>query len=260
MESKLLEGDTALVTGAASGIGRGIAVALAREGARVVLADFDAGRGEQVAGMLRGEGHDARFVPADLSTKDGPAGLCEHVLDAVGPLSIFVHCASPRRFESDTVLAVTDAVWDQMLAVNLRAGFVLARECAREMIAHAVRGRMLFVTSLHADTPRNLPHYSAAKAGETMVMKELARALGPHGIRVNSIAPGAIPGGGFDASAAGVDHLVRCTSLRRLGTADDIAGMAVALLCDRFSRYVTGTTVVVDGGLALHNWIEPPQL
>jgi NAD(P)-dependent dehydrogenase (short-subunit alcohol dehydrogenase family) len=119
---------------------------------------------------------------------------------------------------------------------------------------------MLFVTSLHADSPRNLPHYSAAKAGETMVMKELARALGPHGIRVNAIAPGAIPGGGFDAGGAGIDRLVRCTSLRRLGTPEDIADMAVALLADRFSRYVTGTTVVVDGGLALHNWIEPAEL
>jgi NAD(P)-dependent dehydrogenase (short-subunit alcohol dehydrogenase family) len=93
-----------------------------------------------------------------------------------------------------------------------------------------------------------------------MVMKELARALGPHGIRVNAIAPGAIPGGGFDAKGVGMERLTQATSLRRLGTPEDIAGMAVALLCDRFSAYVTGTTVAVDGGLALHNWIEPPEL
>jgi NAD(P)-dependent dehydrogenase (short-subunit alcohol dehydrogenase family) len=105
-----------------------------------------------------------------------------------------------------------------------------------------------------------LPHYSAAKAGQTMVVKELAKALGPHGIRVNAIAPGAIPGGGFDASGAGIERLIRCTSLRRLGTPEEIAGMALALLVDRFSAYVTGTTVVVDGGMALHNWIEPPEL
>jgi NAD(P)-dependent dehydrogenase (short-subunit alcohol dehydrogenase family) len=195
-----------------------------------------------------------------LAASGGPSGLFRQVLDAVGTPSILVHSASPRRVESDHILAVSDAVWDQMLAVNLRAGFVLARESAREMIAHGVRGRMLFVTSLHAHTPRNLPHYSAAKAGETMVVKELAKALGPHGIRVNAIAPGAIPGGGFDAGAAGIDRLTRCTSLRRLGTAEDIAGMALALVADRFSRYVTGTTVVVDGGLALHNWIEPAEL
>jgi NAD(P)-dependent dehydrogenase (short-subunit alcohol dehydrogenase family) len=120
-----------------------------------------------------------------------------------------------------------------------------------------IKGRILFMTSLHAESPRNLPHYSASKAGQTMVMKELARAYGPHGIRVNAIAPGAIPGGGFDANATGVERLTACTSLGRLGTPDDIAGMALALVCDRFSAYVTGTTVVVDGGLALHNWIEP---
>ena len=113
---------------------------------------------------------------------------------------------------------------------------------------------MLYLTSLHAGTPRNLPHYSAAKAGQTMVVQELARALGPHGIRVNAIAPGAIPGGGF---AADVPALERKIALGRTGTPDDIAGMALALLADRFSAYVTGTTVVVDGGLALHNWIDP---
>jgi NAD(P)-dependent dehydrogenase (short-subunit alcohol dehydrogenase family) len=128
------------------------------------------------------------------------------------------------------------------------------------MIAQNIRGRMLFVTSAHAGTPRNLPHYSAAKAGQTMVVKELAKALGPRGIRVNAIAPGAIPGGGFDAGGAGIERLTRCTSLRRLGTPEDIASMAVVLLAERFSAYVTGTTVVVDGGLSLHNWIEPVDL
>jgi NAD(P)-dependent dehydrogenase (short-subunit alcohol dehydrogenase family) len=93
-----------------------------------------------------------------------------------------------------------------------------------------------------------------------MVVKELARALGPRGIRVNAIAPGAIPGGGFDARGAGIERLTCCTSLRRLGTPEEIAGMALALLVDRFSAYVTGTTVLVDGGLSLHNWIEAPEL
>jgi 3-oxoacyl-[acyl-carrier protein] reductase len=113
---------------------------------------------------------------------------------------------------------------------------------------------MLYLTSLHAETPRNLPHYSAAKAGQTMLVKELARALGPHGIRVNAIAPGAIPGGGFAADVAALEAKI---AMGRAGTPEDIAGMAVALLSDQFSGYVTGTTVVVDGGLALHNWIDP---
>jgi 3-oxoacyl-[acyl-carrier protein] reductase len=260
MSEGLLNGDAALVTGAASGIGRAIAMALAREGARVVLADIDAARGEPVAAALQKEGHDARFVATDLAKPDGAATLLQRALDALGSLSVLVHSASPRRLESDNILAVSEETWHGMLAVNLHAGFALARGAARDMIARKVKGRMLFLTSLHAESPRNLPHYSASKAGQTMLVKELARALGPHGIRVNAIAPGAIPGGGFDAKGAGIERLTRCTSLGRLGTPEDIAGMAVALLADRFSGYVTGTTVVVDGGLALHNWIEPPAL
>jgi 3-oxoacyl-[acyl-carrier protein] reductase len=260
MGSLLLSGDTALVTGAASGIGRAIAVALAEEGARVVLSDVDVERGEATAVQLRESGHEAQFLPADLSSKEGPAALHEQAVAALGSLSILVHSASPRRLEADHALAVSDETWDRMLDVNLRAGFLLGREAGRDMMARKVRGRMLFITSLHAGTPRNLPHYSAAKAGQTMVVKELARALGPHGVRVNAIAPGAIPGGGFDAKGAGLERLTLATSLHRLGTPEDIAGMALALLSDRYSAYVTGTTVVVDGGLALHNWIEPTEL
>lgn len=257
MAEGLLQGDLALVTGAASGIGRGIAAALAREGARVALADIDVPRGEDVAAAIRKDGGDAQFLAADLAAPEGAAKLLKQTLSTLGGLSILVHSASPRRLESDTLLTVSDETWDRMIAVNLRAGFVLGREAGRHMKERGVKGRMLFLTSLHAESPRNLPHYSAAKAGQTMLMKELARALGPHGIRVNAIAPGAIPGGGFDANATGVERLTRCTALGRLGTPEEIAGMALALLCDRFSAYVTGTTVVVDGGIALHNWIEP---
>ena len=260
MESKLLTQETALVTGAASGIGRGIAMAIAREGARVVLSDIEAQRGEETAAALRREGCDASFMAADLSASDGAETLLKGGLDKFGTPSIFVHAASPRRLEADNILNVSGDTWDRMLSVNVRSGFLLAREIAKRMMANGIRGRMLFVTSPHAGTPRNLPHYSAAKAGQTMVVKELAKALGPHGIRVNAIAPGAVPGGGFDARGAGIERLIRCTSLRRLGTPEEIAGMAVALLADRFSAYVTGTTVVVDGGLSLHNWIESPEL
>jgi NAD(P)-dependent dehydrogenase (short-subunit alcohol dehydrogenase family) len=171
-------------------------------------------------------------------------------------VSLFVHCASPRRQESQTILEVTEAQWREMLGVNLDAAFVLCQQLGRHMVERGIKGRMLLTTSLHAESPRNLPHYSAAKAGETMLVKELARALGPHGIRVNAIAPGAIPGGGFQAPPGMVEKI----PLRRFGTPADVAAMAVAVLSERFGAYVTGTTIVVDGGIALHNWIEPPRV
>ena len=121
------------------------------------------------------------------------------------------------------------------------------------MVERGTKGRILLITSQHRETPRNLPHYSASKAGMTMVMKELARVFAPEGIRVNAIAPGAIPGGGFVAD--NLSELVAQIPLGRAGTPDDIAQIAVALLSERFGRYVVGTTVEVDGGLGLASWI-----
>jgi 3-oxoacyl-[acyl-carrier protein] reductase len=251
----LLAGDNALVTGGAGGIGRAIGAALAREGAQVLLADTDAARGEAAAAAIREAGGAARFLPADLASAEGAeALLAEAIAAAGGRLSILVHSASPRRLETQTALAVTLEEWERMVNVNLRAGFILGQGAGRYMRDAGIKGRVLYITSLHAEVPRNLPHYSAAKAGMTMTMKELARALGPHGIRVNAIAPGAIGGGGFQADP----RLAQAIAMGRIGVAEDVAAMAVALLADRFAGYVTGTTVVVDGGLALHSWIAPP--
>ena len=232
---KLLEGERALVTGAAGGIGRGIAEALAEEGAEVFAADA---------------------ADADLSSAEGARQLARKAIERLKTVSLFVHAASPRRREAQTVLEVSEAEWREMLAVNLDAAFVLSQALGRHMVERGIKGRMLLVTSLHAESPRNLPHYSAAKAGETMLVKELARALGPRGIRVNAIAPGAIPGGGFQAPPG----MVEAIALRRFGTPAEVAAMAVAVLSERFGAYVTGTTIVVDGGIALKNWIEPPSV
>ncbi len=230
----LLEGDNALVTGAGNGIGRGIAEALEKEGARVFRADVAEG---------------------DLSKPEGATKLADEAIRKLGKVSIYVHCASPRRQESQTALNATYEQWREMLHVNLDSAFLLSQQISKHMIAEQVKGRILLITSLHAESPRNLPHYSAAKAGQTMLVKELARALGPHGIRVNAIAPGAIPGGGFNAPPGMVEKI----PLRRFGTPADVAGMALAVLSERFGAYVTGSTIVVDGGIALHNWIEPPN-
>jgi NAD(P)-dependent dehydrogenase (short-subunit alcohol dehydrogenase family) len=229
---KLLERDSALVTGAAGGIGRGIAQALAAEGATVFGADLP---------------------EADLARPGEAARLAGEAIRRLGRVSIFVHAASPRRQEAQTALAVTEAQWREMLSVNLDAAFVLGQALGAHMKEQGIKGRMLMVTSLHAHSPRNLPHYSAAKAGQTMLVKELARALGPHGIRVNAIVPGAVPGGGFAAPAA----MAAKIPLRRFGTPADVAAMAVAVLSERFGAYVTGASIVVDGGIALHNWIDP---
>lgn len=243
MTTNLLAGERALVTGCGGGIGRGIAMALKAEGATVLGSDIKAPPAE--------DGID--FLAGDLGQRDGWRTLLDGALKRLGSISLFVHAASPRRLESDTPLSVSEETWDAMTGVNLRTGFFLAREVGRHMVERGTRGRILLVSSQHRDTARNLPHYSASKAGMTMVMKELARVLAPNGIRVNAIAPGAIPGGGFVAGNLG--DLVAQIPLGRPGTPDDIAQMAVAVLSERFGRYVVGTTVEVDGGLGLISWI-----
>lgn len=243
MSMKLLEGERALITGCAGGIGRGIARALKAEGATLLGSDITAPPAE--------DGID--FLAADLSKRDGWKDLLGAAVKKLGTISLFVHAASPRRLEVDTPLSVSEETWDRMTDINLRSGFFLAREVGRHMRDNGIKGRMILVTSQHREMPRNLPHYSASKAGMTMVMKELARVLAPDGIRVNAIAPGAIPGGGFVAD--NLADLVAQIPIGRAGTPDDIAQVAVAILSERFGRYMVGTTVEVDGGLGLTSWI-----
>ncbi|MGH8742501.1 MAG: SDR family NAD(P)-dependent oxidoreductase, partial [Burkholderiales bacterium] len=167
---KLLAGDTALVTGAGRGIGRAMADAIEAEGATVFRADVQ---------------------QADLARESEAIRLADEAIHKLGSVSLFVHCASPQRQEAKHMMAVSYAEWREMIAVNLDAAFVIAQKLGAHMKERRIKGRMLITTSLHAESPRNLPHYSAAKAGQTMLVKELARALGPHGIRVNAIVPGA---------------------------------------------------------------------
>jgi 3-oxoacyl-[acyl-carrier protein] reductase len=243
------------VTGAGNGIGRAIAQALVGEGVRTVFADVN---GETVSAAAKSSARPELAVPwvGDLANRSACNALLADAETAVGQVTHFVHSASPPRREADHALGVSEETWARMHAVNLDAGFHLARGLARKLIAARTPGSFLMLTSLHAGTPRNLPHYSTAKAGLAMLVRELAKTLGRSGIRVNALVPGAIAAGGFVADPA----LARHIPLGRLGRSEDLAPMALAVLSNRVSAYVTGAAIVVDGGLSLTNWFDPPML
>jgi 3-oxoacyl-[acyl-carrier protein] reductase len=249
------EREAAMVTGAGNGIGRAIALALVGEGVKTVFADISK---ERVDAAIKAAARPELAVPfvGDLGQPAARDALLAHAEAKVGRVTHFVHSASPPRREADHILAVSDETWRQMHAVNIDAGFHLARELSRKLIAAKTAGSFLFLTSLHAGTPRNLPHYSSAKAAMAMLVKELAKSLGQHSIRVNALVPGAIASGGFVANPALAKHI----PLGRLGEANDLAPMALAVLSNKVSGYVTGAAITVDGGLALTNWFDPPEL
>jgi 3-oxoacyl-[acyl-carrier protein] reductase len=247
--------EAALVTGAGNGIGRAIALAVVGEGVKTVFADVSV---ERVDAAIKAASRPELAVPfvGDLAKADMREALLAHTETKVGRVTHLVHSASPPRREVDHILAVSEETWRQMHAVNIDAGFHLARELAKKLIAAKTPGSFLFLTSLHAGTPRNLPHYSSAKAAMAMLVKELAKSLGQHSIRVNALVPGAIAAGGFVANPALAKHI----PLGRLGEANDLAPMALAVLSNKVSGYVTGAAITVDGGLALTNWFDPPEL
>ena len=247
--------DAALVTGAGNGIGRAIAQALVGEGVRTVFADVNA---DTVTAAVKASPRPGLAVPwiGDLARPAARDALLAEAEATVGRVTHFVHSASPPRREADHAMAVSAETWAQMHAVNLEAGFHLCRALSQKLIAAQEPGSFLLLTSLHAGTPRNLPHYSTAKAGLAMLVKELAKTLGRYSIRVNALVPGAVAAGGFVADP----KLARHIPLGRLGAAEDLAPMALAVLSNRISGYVTGASIVVDGGLSLTNWFEPPEL
>ena len=248
-------GATALVTGAGNGIGRAIAQALVAEGVRTVFADIKADTVEAAVKSSANPELASAWV-GDLAEKSECERLLADARKALGLITHFVHSAAPPRREADHALAVTDETWTRMRAVNVDAGFHLGREISKSLIAAKAPGSLLYLTSLHTETPRNLPHYSTSKAALAMLVKEFAKTLGRYQIRVNALVPGAIAAGGFVADA----KLARHIPLGRLGKSEDLAPMALAVLSNKISGYITGAAIVIDGGIALTNWFDPPDL
>jgi pteridine reductase len=231
---------TALVTGAGRRIGRAIAVALGGRGMRVAVHYHGAVKGaDETATQIQRAGGDALTLRADLREPGAPEQLVSDAVAALGSLDVLVNSAAVMI--RTPLEDVTEAQWDEIFALNLRAPFFSARAAAARMTEGGVIVNIADLAAFEAWTGY-IPH-GTSKAGLVYVTRALAKRLAPR-VRVNAVAPGAVllPD---EWSAADADRLARTTPLERLGSPDDVT-RAVLYLID--AEYVTGETLIVDGG------------
>lgn len=253
-----LSGRTAVVTGAAMGIGRSVALRLAHAGADVVVADTDLSAANDVAAELLDQGRTALAVKVDVSAEAEVQHLVEQVL-AWGPaIDILVNDAG--IFPTSPVLDMSLEQFRRVIDVNLTGVYLCCRLVAQQMVAQGRGGRIVNITSVDALHPSSigLAHYDASKHGVWGFTKNLALELAPHRIWVNAIAPGGVhtPGTSHMTQVPGIDPeelIARFTAripMGRMGEPDEIARVAL-FLASEMSSYMTGSQVVVDGGVLL---------
>ncbi len=241
-----LSGKTALVTGASSGIGTAIAKALHKQGATVAISGTRKDALDAIAAELKDRVH---VLPCNLADKDAVEALIPSANEKMERVDILVNNAGITK--DNIFIRFKDEDWDQVLSVNLTASFRLARAAAKDMMRKRF-GRVIGITSVVGFTGNaGQGNYAAAKAGMVGMMKSLAAELASRNVTANCIAPGFIATPMTDAlNEAQKKAILDSVPAKRLGTSDDIAAAAVYLASDE-AAYVTGTTIHVNGGMAM---------
>ena len=250
-----IESNVVIVTGAGSGIGRGIAGMLARDRARVVIAEKDEARGASVLEEIRGSGGEALFLPTDVADETGVAAMVEKTLSQWGRIYGLVNNAGILK-EAD-LASMPAAEWDSVLSTNLKGAFLCCRAVLPAMRKERL-GSIVNIASVHANFAfERHAAYDASKGGMVALTRTLALENGPYQIRANVVCPGYIDTPMWDewlASLPDPDKIERETRewhpLKRRGTPRDVA-MAVRFFLSEDSEWITGASLVVDGGLSV---------
>jgi glucose 1-dehydrogenase len=258
---RLLVGQKALVTGANSGIGRGVAIALGQAGADVVV-NYVVGEdaAEAVVAEIRKAGVKAYAHPTDVSNEAQVNAMFERMCQEFGTIDILVNNAGLQR--DAPFASMTLQQWNTVIGVNLTGQFLCARAAVREFLRRGVvpsiscaAGKIICMSSVHQEIPwAGHPNYASSKGGIKLMMESLAQEVAPHRIRVNAIAPGAIRTPINTAAwqtPQAYASLMTLVPYGRIGEPEDIARAAVWLASDQ-SDYVVGTTLFVDGGMTLY--------
>ncbi len=250
-----LAGKGVVVTGGGRGLGRGIAVAMARAGAEVVIAGRTEATLSAVADEVQGHGVRCTPVVADVTRRDQIDRLVQTALDELGAIDCWVNNAgSADPSDVGPLIDMTEANWDAVVDLNMKWTFFAAQAAARTMIARGCGGSIVNISSRSGSQPNPMTgQYGAAKAGVENLTATMAVEWGHHGIRVNAVAPGVVPTeqslapGGSMSRPSRVARQIATVPLRRLGTPFDVGALCVFLASDE-AAWISGETIQITGG------------
>jgi meso-butanediol dehydrogenase/(S,S)-butanediol dehydrogenase/diacetyl reductase len=247
-----LDGQAAFITGAGSGIGRGTAVRLARDGANICITDIDTDGANETAAMVREFGRDALVVKTNVASKSQVQAAADQCVSEFGRMDVAVANAGIARGAPLLEMELKD--WQDQLDINLTGVFLTVQAAAQRMARLGNGGRIICISSLAAvNTGAGIWSYSATKAGVRMLVRGWGQELGPHGITVNAIGPGVIDtplahGLAGDEGGPIRTALESRTPVGRAGRPSDIAGL-ISFLASQDAEFMTGSYLLMDGGL-----------